>query len=199
MFLTITSVKLLVLTFDLSKWVKDKWIIWLVILWLTSRASHKDTQDDWSSPITYFQVAVSYNLGKSNVPSSDTITKIWQPLIWSRAFFGGKTMEYILVPPNLNQYGRVNSYLFCQKNALSEEIRLARCFLRILLSKTSFRGNSCCNVVLFLPCWSSSWTSIHAHRNFIIFIVGRSQQYKSIKIRRCLGVEKAIWMVYLAL
>jgi hypothetical protein len=38
-------------------------------------------EDDWSPPITYFQVAVSYNLGKDNMPIGDAITKVWQPLI----------------------------------------------------------------------------------------------------------------------
>jgi hypothetical protein len=43
-----------------------------VIPWLTP--SHKDNQDDWIPPITYFQVAASYNLEKKICPS--------QPLLW---------------------------------------------------------------------------------------------------------------------
>jgi hypothetical protein len=34
-------------------------------------AGHKDNQDDWSPPITYFQVAASYNPGKNNLPMGD--------------------------------------------------------------------------------------------------------------------------------
>jgi hypothetical protein len=29
---------------------------------------HKDNQDDWSPPLTFSQIAVSYNPGKDNLP-----------------------------------------------------------------------------------------------------------------------------------
>jgi hypothetical protein len=32
----------------------------------------KDNQDDWSPPITYFQVATSYNPGKDILPVGDS-------------------------------------------------------------------------------------------------------------------------------
>jgi hypothetical protein len=66
---------------DSSKWVKGRWIILLVILWLAPRPCHIDNQDDWSPPLTYFQVVASYNPGKNNVPVSDAVTEVWQPLI----------------------------------------------------------------------------------------------------------------------
>jgi hypothetical protein len=47
-------------------WVNDALIILLVILWLSPWACCQDIQDDWSQPISYFQVALSYNHWKHN-------------------------------------------------------------------------------------------------------------------------------------
>jgi hypothetical protein len=52
-----------------------------MILWLCPRIGYKDNQDDWRSPITYFQVTVFYNPGKDYVPVDDAIIEVWQPLI----------------------------------------------------------------------------------------------------------------------
>jgi hypothetical protein len=52
----------------------DNSIILLVILWLGPRVGHRDDQDDWNPLITYFQVALSYNLEKHNLLVSDDIT-----------------------------------------------------------------------------------------------------------------------------
>jgi hypothetical protein len=67
--------------FDSSKCMKGRWIICLVIMWLASRVGHKDNQDDWSPPITYFQEVASHNLGIDNLPVGDYDTELLQPLI----------------------------------------------------------------------------------------------------------------------
>jgi hypothetical protein len=41
-----------------------------------SKGKYKNNQNDWSPPITYFQVAASYNLGKDNLHVDDFNTKV---------------------------------------------------------------------------------------------------------------------------
>jgi hypothetical protein len=41
-----------------------------------SKGKYKNNQNDWSPPITYFQVAASYNLGKDNLPLGDSDIEI---------------------------------------------------------------------------------------------------------------------------
>jgi hypothetical protein len=40
------------------------------------KGCHKDNQDIWSPPITYFHVEISYNLGKDDLLVGDAVTEV---------------------------------------------------------------------------------------------------------------------------